>query len=154
MAYDKQTWVTGEVITANKLNHMEDGIANAGSGGGGGAAVFDFDSIINMQTRTIAGADIDQLVSSKPLVLTSKMTNDYGADRYMFLDEFFANAYGDDADKLTYISISTTPEYTKGMVEIGKNTEVVISYTNENIGDFVSIDFAYNQETGNYEFQQ
>lgn len=31
MAYEKQTWVTGEVITKEKLNHMEDGIANGGS---------------------------------------------------------------------------------------------------------------------------
>lgn len=30
MAYEKQTWVTGEVITKEKLNHMEDGIANNG----------------------------------------------------------------------------------------------------------------------------
>ena len=30
MAYEKQTWTTGEVITQEKLNHMEDGIANAG----------------------------------------------------------------------------------------------------------------------------
>lgn len=28
MAYQKQTWVTGETITEQKLNHMEDGIAN------------------------------------------------------------------------------------------------------------------------------
>ena len=28
--YEKQTWVTGEVITKEKLNHMEDGIANNG----------------------------------------------------------------------------------------------------------------------------
>lgn len=27
MAYEKQTWATGDVITAAKLNHMEDGIA-------------------------------------------------------------------------------------------------------------------------------
>ena len=27
--YEKQTWVTGEVITKEKLNHMEDGIANS-----------------------------------------------------------------------------------------------------------------------------
>lgn len=26
MAYDKQTWANGDVITAEKLNHMEDGI--------------------------------------------------------------------------------------------------------------------------------
>lgn len=30
MAYEKQTWVTGEVITEEKLNHMEDGIAGIG----------------------------------------------------------------------------------------------------------------------------
>lgn len=34
MAYEKQTWVTGEVITKEKLNHMEDGIANSDSGSG------------------------------------------------------------------------------------------------------------------------
>ncbi len=32
MRYDKQNWQTGEVITANKLNHIEDGIAGAGGG--------------------------------------------------------------------------------------------------------------------------
>ena len=37
MAYEKQTWTTGEVITADKLNHMEDGIA----GEGGGSAWID-----------------------------------------------------------------------------------------------------------------
>lgn len=26
MSYEKQTWETGQVITAEKLNHMEDGI--------------------------------------------------------------------------------------------------------------------------------
>lgn len=30
MAYEKQTWHTGDIITEGKLNHMEDGIANAG----------------------------------------------------------------------------------------------------------------------------
>lgn len=28
--YTKQTWKNGDVITEDKLNHMEDGIANAG----------------------------------------------------------------------------------------------------------------------------
>lgn len=30
MSYTKQTWATGDIITAEKLNHMEDGIAGAG----------------------------------------------------------------------------------------------------------------------------
>ena len=29
MSYEKYTWQTGEVITADKLNHMEDGIKNS-----------------------------------------------------------------------------------------------------------------------------
>lgn len=29
MAYTKTTWNTGDVITAEKLNHMEDGITSA-----------------------------------------------------------------------------------------------------------------------------
>lgn len=31
MSYEKQTWVTGETITADKLNHMEDGIGSDGN---------------------------------------------------------------------------------------------------------------------------
>lgn len=35
MAYEKQTWVCGETITADKLNHIEDGLENCcGSSGG------------------------------------------------------------------------------------------------------------------------
>ena len=33
MAYIKNSWKSGDVITATKLNHMEDGIAEGGSGG-------------------------------------------------------------------------------------------------------------------------
>lgn len=31
MSYSKQTWADGDIITANKLNHIEDGIADSGS---------------------------------------------------------------------------------------------------------------------------
>ena len=31
MSYEKQTWHTGDVIREGKLNHMDDGIANAGA---------------------------------------------------------------------------------------------------------------------------
>lgn len=33
MSYEKQTWTSGEVITAEKLNHIEDGVtANSDCG--------------------------------------------------------------------------------------------------------------------------
>lgn len=34
MSYEKHTWTNGEVITADKLNHIEGGIAEGGSVGG------------------------------------------------------------------------------------------------------------------------
>lgn len=42
MAYTKQTWATGDTVTASKLNHMEDGIAE-----GGGGALIVTSSIVN-----------------------------------------------------------------------------------------------------------
>ena len=33
MAYEKQEWKCGDVVTAEKLNHMEDGITEASGGG-------------------------------------------------------------------------------------------------------------------------
>ena len=44
MAYEKQIWTTGDVITANKVNHIEDGIAN-----GGGDSAF----IVNLNNETL-----------------------------------------------------------------------------------------------------
>ena len=35
MAYEKHTWECGETVTAELLNHMENGIEEASSGGGG-----------------------------------------------------------------------------------------------------------------------
>jgi len=34
MAYTKQNWECGDLITADKMNHIEDGIEEASSGGG------------------------------------------------------------------------------------------------------------------------
>ena len=39
MTYVKTNWKTGDTITADKLNNIEDGIASSG-GGGGGATVI------------------------------------------------------------------------------------------------------------------
>lgn len=35
MSYTPHTWQTGETVTAEKLNALEQGVANAGGGGGG-----------------------------------------------------------------------------------------------------------------------
>lgn len=50
MAYTKQTWQTGETITADKLNHMEDGIAD----GSGSGSVFNVNSSFDEQRGVYA----------------------------------------------------------------------------------------------------
>ena len=58
--YEKQTWKNGDVITEDKLNHIEDGIA---TGGGiytyGEVALFDGEvTTVNGEGVTFAGAEI------------------------------------------------------------------------------------------------
>lgn len=45
MSYEKQTWAYGDEISAEKLNHMEDGIYDA-SQSGGGTAYEGYDLVI------------------------------------------------------------------------------------------------------------
>lgn len=57
MAYSKQTWETDQTITAEKLNHMEDGIANnqgekGDKGETGQAATIDSISVTVDSTTT------------------------------------------------------------------------------------------------------
>jgi len=41
MAYEPTVWQTGDVVTAEKMNKLEQGVANAGSGGSGTMIVHD-----------------------------------------------------------------------------------------------------------------
>lgn len=76
MAYEKQTWANGDIITAAKLNHIESGIesASSGGGGGGGSEVFvahfevTFDENENMNVVTCdktADEIVDAYVSNE-----------------------------------------------------------------------------------------
>lgn len=83
MAYEKQTWKKGDTITAEKLNHMEDGIAAVekqqgpkGEKGSPGAAGKDAPTItgctINVNGTAISG----QLTMSEgePIAITGTYT--------------------------------------------------------------------------------
>ena len=58
MSYTKQNWATGDKITADKLNHIEDGVYNAfpsdqGTANAGKFAVVGSDgkmTVVSMQT--------------------------------------------------------------------------------------------------------
>ena len=79
MAYEKQTWQTGDVITQEKLNHMEDGIAGAG---GGSVLVVNVNEDASTESRILdkTWAEIQEAMVSHGVV--ARMTLLGGADVY------------------------------------------------------------------------
>ena len=55
MSYTKQTWATGDTVTADKLNHMEDGIDSAG-----GAS---YDLVIELDDNNVGSAESGEVIS-------------------------------------------------------------------------------------------
>ena len=53
MSYTPTTWVTGDTVTATKLNKIEQGIAD--SGGGGGSAFIKFSALHGSSATTTFG---------------------------------------------------------------------------------------------------
>lgn len=102
MAYDKYTWQTGEVITAEKLNHIEDGIADMEGGGSSGADVtiqFTVDeSSGNIDDSSVsADKNYEELkaLDKAPLLAKVILTTDDGDGYYMRYDNwiFLVDAY-------------------------------------------------------------
>lgn len=69
MSYEKQTWVTGETVTADKLNHMEDGIADAGGASGTYMfSIWHIDSSGNMATDGDYATARALLADARPII--------------------------------------------------------------------------------------
>lgn len=68
MAYTKQTWETGDTIIADKLNHMEDGIAEGGSGGETFVVNFTYDDQTNKYTADKTFQEIETAAISIPVI--------------------------------------------------------------------------------------
>ena len=66
MSYEKQTWQSGDTITATKLNHIEDGIAN-----GDGSMVIEmtFDRSAQNYTSTVLYSDVVDAYKSGTSIL-------------------------------------------------------------------------------------
>ena len=71
MSYTPTTWATGDVITAEKLNNMEDGIVNAGSGTStGNAVVFEFTATQDPESNTSYIVNTDATVAEVKNAIT------------------------------------------------------------------------------------
>ena len=82
MSYEKPTWTCGETITADKLNHMEDGIAEGGSGGGVFVVHFTYDMQTNDITADKTPQEIDADASSGPVIGYMNYSDDSGGTTY------------------------------------------------------------------------
>ena len=74
MAYEKQTWVNGDIITAEKLNHMEDGISGLG---GSNALICEYDNDAGHTDKTF-GEIKAALLSGKTVLLKITEGSDSG----------------------------------------------------------------------------
>ena len=72
MSYDKQTWVNGDVITAEKLNHIEDGISGSG---GSNALICEYDYNVRHTNKTF-GEIKDAFLSGKTVLLKAEEASD------------------------------------------------------------------------------
>ena len=70
MGYTPNTWVVGDVITAEKMNALEQAVAEASQGGGGGvdAAIWFKNSIVGWQVEGDFNAALAKISSGKPIV--------------------------------------------------------------------------------------
>ena len=84
MSYDKTTWQTGDVITANKLNHIEDGIAN-----GGGVVVVHVTEEGDTFTLDKTWNELQELLASGALVAT--VSEDTGFTTMQFLTQTYSD---------------------------------------------------------------
>lgn len=74
MSYTPTTWATGDVITAEKLNNIENGIANAGSGtSAGNAVVFEFTATYDLQSHSYSVATDVTFEEVKSAFLAGKL---------------------------------------------------------------------------------
>lgn len=72
--YDKTNWVTGDIVTAEKLNKLEDGVQNAG--GGVFAVGFQDDG----ETLDKTWKEIHDAVASRKLVFVILDDENWGSD--------------------------------------------------------------------------
>ena len=84
MAYEKTTWAAGDVVTAAKLNNLENGVANAGA------------TIVSVNTSTgalnMTAGDLFQAIKSGIAVIQVADTN----------SEYLYNCIGANVDSSGY----------------------------------------------------
>ena len=102
MAYVKQNWETGELITSQKLNHMEDDIAEGG-GGGGGFFVHATVSNDNVTVEEDANDIVDAIKAEQNVTMV--LEDDDHNIMYLALDYYLDAEYNSGTPMIDFKSI-------------------------------------------------
>ena len=105
MSYTKQNWQSGDTITANKLNHMEDGIADGG--GGGGVVVVHITEEDDVATLDKTWNELQELLSSGALVATLWETSGFTTMQFLTQAYSFDGTYA-----VAFMGASIRPDWT------------------------------------------
>ena len=145
MAYEKQTWVTGEVVTSQKMNHIEAGIeAAAQSGGGGLANAFNFFGLIDESDWSISGSGIDEMLEDIPEVIYMEEDGD---KIYMYL-------VSESSDGVSYGSpIDLIGQGIMWMIEISNNDRIMIDHYSVSSQELDGQIFVYDSSSNKYVYQ-
>lgn len=119
MAYEKRTWVTGDIITATKLNHIETGIDNA------------HDLIENIQNEGLSD-DVKQALLN--CFAHVAWIDEYGQDYYdalynaLYVTHTITNNLTDVVNSNDAVSIADGSAYTATLTaESGYISDLVIT---------------------------
>jgi hypothetical protein len=95
MAYTKNTWNTGDIVSSQKLNRMEDGIANSENVFIVGGATYDFADDKLAGTLDKTWQEIHDALQSKICVIVA---TDGDNARSIFISAALANPYAEEGD--------------------------------------------------------
>lgn len=145
MSYEKHTWETGETITAEKLNNLEDGIAEGGSGGVEFIPLLnksitldvDSDKLDIVHQITASGAYIDaksfyELIGDKTVLGLKIVSTEGSRDLLRLMEDVSVNVTGK-----WYSSTLFAKKYNEGDETIrngghGGSFSFFVGYTNVN----------------------
>lgn len=137
MAYEKYEWQRGEIITSDKLNHIENGIEEASASGGGA----DWNAVEG-ETRYIA---------NKPFGTATEETILFDGDvvfKYGTWTDSDGNSYGEDGEYSVRINLNVPENYNAEKGQYLLNISDIISNLEIKIYDY-STDF-YCEETDKF----
>jgi len=112
MAYTPTTWVTGDTVTATKLNKIENGIASAGGGGLIGFENEELDKNFNELMAMVEAGTVPWIVDifeDAPDIVTRMLSLTYlFTDGSNYIAYFACVDYGNNLYSMAFIASSAT----------------------------------------------